>query len=158
MLDLITNRWSARAVVCPLHMSHRWKFAKSWCWILQDLLLEVRNHLNMLNLMISRRRRFSSNYFRCSWLLGPLYFCNMNFYNLIVLIFVFLISRRRRLSAHCFRHSCLLLRPSVCVSLRAAAFSNCGNVWTHDCRRSANKVKILSARTLHWYFDKKHLV
>ena len=104
------------------------------------MLLEVRNHFKMLDKIISRHCRFSSHYFRCSCLLELLYFCNMNFYILVISVFVFLISRRRRLSVHCFRHSCLLLRPSDCVSLRAAAFSNCGNVWTHDCRRSANKV------------------
>ena len=73
-----------RQVVCPLHLSHGWKFAKSWCWILPHLLLEVRNHLKMLNLTISRRRRFSSHYFRYSCLLGLLYFCNMNFYILVI--------------------------------------------------------------------------
>ena len=129
-----------RQVVFPLRLSHGWKFAKSRCWIFPDLLLEVRNHFKMLDKIISRHCRFSSHYFRCSCLLGLLYFCNMNFYILVISNFAFLISRRRRLSVHCFRHSCLLFRPPVCVSLRAAAFSNCGNVWTHDCRRSANKV------------------
>ena len=112
----------------------------------------------MLNLTISRRRRFSSHYFRCSCLLGLLYFCNMNFYILVVFIFVFLISRRRRLSVHCFRHSCLLLRPSVSVCLYVPRLSPTVEMYGRMIADVLQTRLILSARTLYRYFDKKHLL